>query len=40
MRIDCEDWTDILAHEDGTGHVSDTAFDDFVDGGEIPDCFN
>ena len=35
----CNDWIDILADEDGPGRVSDTAFDDFVGGGEISDCF-
>lgn len=33
--MSCEDWTDILADEDGVGRVSDEAFDDFVNGGEI-----
>lgn len=39
----CDDWADILAdeneNEDGDGRVSDAAFDDFVGGDEIPDCF-
>lgn len=36
---DPETWADVLADEDGAGRVSDDAFEDFVGGEEIPDCF-
>jgi len=36
---DPETWADVLHDEDGPGRVSDDAFDDFLSGEEIPDCF-